>query len=98
MSSWSPLLAPTASVAEFAIENNVSTRASSCRKDAELGAGEAMAPRLQVQMPGEQSVLPPRGSAGVAVASSREEGGSGERTLASSWAVGSPLQVLLLGE
>ena len=41
MSSWSPLLAPTASVAEFAIENNVSTRASSCRKDAEPGAGEA---------------------------------------------------------
>ena len=63
-----------------------------------LQGWEAMAPRLQVQMPGEQSVLPPHGSAGVAVASSREEGGSGERTLASSWAVGSPLQVLLLGE
>ena len=58
-----------------------------------LQGWEAMAPRLQVQMPGEQSVLPPRGSAGVAVASSREEGGSGERTLASSWAVGSPLKV-----
>ena len=37
----SPLQATTTSDAEFAIENNVSTRASSCRKEREPGAGEA---------------------------------------------------------
>ena len=37
----SHLQATTTSDAEFAIENRVSTRASSCRKDAEPGAGEA---------------------------------------------------------
>ena len=37
----SPLQATTTSDAEFAIENNVSSRASSCRKEREPGAGEA---------------------------------------------------------
>ena len=37
----SPLQATTTSDAEFAIENNVSTRASSCLKEREPGAGEA---------------------------------------------------------
>ena len=37
----SPLQATTTSDAEFAIENSVSTRASSCLKEREPGAGEA---------------------------------------------------------
>ena len=37
----SPLQATTTSDAKFAIENNVSTQASSCRKEREPGAGEA---------------------------------------------------------
>ena len=36
----SPLQATTTSDAEFAIEKNLSTRASSCLKDREPGAGE----------------------------------------------------------
>ena len=41
INAMSPLQATTTSDAEFAIENNVSTRASSCLKEREPGAGEA---------------------------------------------------------
>ena len=43
----SPLQARTTSDAEFAIENNVSTRASSCLKDREPGAGEESSAGLE---------------------------------------------------
>ena len=43
----SPLQATTTSDAEFAIEYNVSTRASSCLKDREPGAGEESSAGLE---------------------------------------------------
>ena len=79
----------------------MSTRASSCRKDAKPGpvrqvlqGWEAKKPQLPVQKPGEQKELPLRDSAGVSVALSKEEEGSVERSQAPPWAVESPLQVL----
>ena len=43
----SPLQATTMSDAEFAIEYNMSTRASSCLKDREPGAGEESSAGLE---------------------------------------------------
>ena len=57
------LQATTTSDAEFAIEYNVSTRASSCRKDREPGAGE-----------GSSAGLEGRGASGAGAEAWRDEG------------------------
>ena len=59
----STLLAMTTSEAEFAIEYSVSTRASSCRKDREPGAGE-----------GSSAGLEGRGASGDGAEAWRDEG------------------------